>query len=69
MAGDVQAQETGSDQLADDRAPRFLVEITTHPVGRQAVMAQGPDFLGIGATQHVDHMGGTEPLPGAIDHA
>ena len=58
IPGNVEAQITGGDQLAQDRAPGVLVFATVPAIGGQAAVTEAADFFRIGAQQHVDDMDG-----------
>ncbi len=54
----VQPQKPARDQLAEYRVPLLLAQLRADAVGGQAVVPEFADFLGLGAAQQVDDMGG-----------
>ena len=57
----------GGVELAEDRAPLVAVVLLADPEGRQPVVAELLDRVGLLAAQEIDQMLGAEALAGAQD--
>ena len=64
---DVGDQEAARHQLAEDAAPAPDVELVPDAEGRQLVVAEAFDLLGLLAAQDVDQVLRAEALAGAVD--
>ena len=67
VARDVERDDAGAVELAEDRAPFLLAVFLADAEGRQAIVAEFRDRLGVLADEHVGQMLGAETLAGAHD--
>src|SRR5262249_54951674 len=66
-AGDVERQDAGGVELSQDRAPLVAVALLADPEGRQRVVPEFLDRLGLLAEQNADDVLAAEALAGAQD--
>ena len=67
MAGDVERDDAGAMELAEDRAPFLLAVFLADAESRQAIVAEFQDRVAVVADQHIGQMLGAEALAGAHD--
>ena len=67
VAGDVERDDAGAVELAENRPPFLLAVFLADAEGRQAIMAEFQDRVGVLADEHVGQVLGAEALAGAHD--